>query len=184
MRGTAGGDRITQAYVSSAAASLTSLKCLLNKIVSEHALFATIDLTDFCLGALLPEAEYIKVSVNHYGTSLLRSLNLTPYVQVDKKGIKYIYFKIVKTMYGLPSSGKLSRDRLAAHLLTAGYHETTTPGYFHHATRKISFCLVVGDFGICYHRTADLNHLINALSDIFHVKVHPTGTKFLGLTVD
>ena len=168
--------------MSSAAASLTSLKCLLNKIVSEHALFATIDLTDFYLGALLPEAEFIKISVNHYDTSLLQSLNLTPYVQVDKKGIKNIYFEIVN-MDGLPSSGKLSRDRLAAHLLTAGYHETTTPGYFHHATRKISFCLVVDDFGICYHRTADLNHLINALSDIFHVKVHPTGTKFLGLAV-
>ena len=47
VRGTAGGDRITQTDVSSAAASLTSLKCLLNKTVSEHALFATIDLTDF-----------------------------------------------------------------------------------------------------------------------------------------
>ena len=87
-------------------------------------------------------------------------------------------------MHDLPSSGKLSRGRLAAHLLTAGYHETSTPGYFHHAHHKLSFCLVVDDFGICYHRLADLNHLVNALSRLYHVKVHSTGTKFLGLMVD
>ena len=87
-------------------------------------------------------------------------------------------------MHGPPSSGKLSRGRLAAHLPTADYHETSTPSYFHHATRKMSFCLVVDVFGICYHRTTDLNHLVGALSDIYHVKVRPTGTKFLGLTVD
>ena len=96
VRGTAGGDRISQTDVSSAAASLTSLKCLLNKTVSEHALFATIDLTDFYLETPLPDPQYTKISVNHYDTSLLQSLNLLPYVQTDKKGIKFIYFKIVK----------------------------------------------------------------------------------------
>ena len=88
-------------------------------------------------------------------------------------------------MHGLPSPGKLSRDRLAAHLLTAGYYGTSTPGYFHHAHHKLSFCLVVDDFGICYHRIADLNHLADTPSTtLYHVKMHPTGTKFLGLTVD
>ena len=87
-------------------------------------------------------------------------------------------------MYGLQSPGKLSRDRLASHLLTAGYHETSTPGYFHHAHERLSFCLVVDGFGICYHRTCDLQHLVGTLSILYHVKVHPTGTKFLGLTVD
>ena len=83
--------------------------------MSEHALFATIDFTDFYLGASLPGAEYIKISVNHYDTSLLQStLNLLPYVQLDSKGLKFIYFKIIKTMYGLPSPGKLSRDVGAA----------------------------------------------------------------------
>ena len=96
VTGTAGGDRITQTDVSSAAAPLTSLKCLLNKVASEHALFATIDLTDFYLGASLPDAEFIKISVNHYDTSLLQSLNLLPYVQLDRKGPKFIYFKLLK----------------------------------------------------------------------------------------
>ena len=88
-------------------------------------------------------------------------------------------------MYGLPSSGKLSRDRVAAHLLTARYHETSNPGYFHHDARnRLPFYLVVDDFGICYHRLSDLNHLVDAPSNVYHVKAHPTGTKFLGLTVD
>ena len=66
VRGTTGGDRISQTDVSSAVASLTSLKCLLNKVVSERALFATIDLIDFYLGTSLPDAEFIKISVHHY----------------------------------------------------------------------------------------------------------------------
>ena len=90
VRGTAGGDHITQDDVSSATAPLTSLKCLLNKVVSEHALFATIDQTDFYLGAPLPDAEFIMISVNHYDTSLLQSLNPLPFIQLDKKGLKFI----------------------------------------------------------------------------------------------
>ena len=44
---------------------------------------------------------------------------------------------------------------------------------------------MVDEFGICYHRIADLNHLVGTLAHLYHVKVHPTGTKFLGLiTVD
>ena len=46
VRGTAWGNRITLIDVSSAAASLTSFKCLLKKVVSEHPLFATIDRSD------------------------------------------------------------------------------------------------------------------------------------------
>ena len=91
-------------------------------------LIATTDLNDFYLGASLPDVEFIEISVQHYDTSLLGSLNLLPFVQTDKKGLKFIYFKIVKAMYGLPSSGTLSRDCLAAHLLTVDYYETSTPG--------------------------------------------------------
>ena len=93
VRGTAGGDRIAQTDVPSTAASLTSLKCLLNKAVSEHALFATIDLTDFYLGAVLLDAEFIKISVNHYDTALLQSLNLLPIRPNRQKGHKICIFQ-------------------------------------------------------------------------------------------
>ena len=52
MRGAAGGDRLSCNYnISSSVASLVTVKILLNAVVSENKLFATIDLTDFYLGA-------------------------------------------------------------------------------------------------------------------------------------
>ena len=62
VRGTAGGDRIVSNYnVPSSVAALVTVKILLNAVVTENANFATIDLTDFYLGALMPELEYIKI---------------------------------------------------------------------------------------------------------------------------
>ncbi len=184
VRGTAGGDRIVVDYdVSSSTASLTTLKILLNAVVSEDSNFATIDLTDFYLGSLLPDKEYIKIYVDDYPTDTLDELGLTNFVQYDKSGKAFVYCEIRKTMYGLAMSGKLCKDDLVALLLKFGFHETNTPCLFRHATRKITFCLVVDDFGIKYDTQEDLEYLVSCLSSKYHVKVHPVGTKFLGFSI-
>jgi hypothetical protein len=185
VRGTAGGDRITVDYdVSSSTASLTTLKILLNAVVSENANFATIDLTDFYLGSLLPELEYIKIYVDDYPADILSHLGLTEFVQTDKQGRIFVYCAIQKTMYGLAMSGKLCKLDLVALLKSFGFHETATPCLFRHETRNITFCLVVDDFGIKYDRQEDLDYLVSCLSSKYHVKVHPVGTKYLGFTID
>ena len=108
VRGTAGGDRIFVNYdVSSSTASLTTLKILLNACLSENANFATIDLTDFYLGSLLPDLEYIKIYVDDYPDETLVHLGLTDFVQYDKANKKFVYCAIQKTMYELAMSGKL-----------------------------------------------------------------------------
>ena len=185
VRGTAGGDRIFVDYdVSSSTASLTTLKILLNAILSENANFATIDLTDFYLGSLLPTLEYIKIYVEDYPADTLVLLGLTDFIQYDKTGKAFVYCAIQKTMYGLAMSGKLCKLDLVALLLSWGFHETDTPCLFRHATRKITFCLVVDDFGIKYDEQDDLDYLVDCLSSKYHVKVHPVGTKYLGFTID
>ena len=60
----------------------------------------------------------------------LNDLGLSPFVQINNKGQAYVYFEIIKTMCSLPNPGKLSRDRLTAHLQQYGYVESSTPGLF------------------------------------------------------
>jgi len=58
VRGTAGGDRLECPYTSATpTASMTLVKCLLNAVVSEDAHFGTLDITDYYLGADVPEED-------------------------------------------------------------------------------------------------------------------------------
>ena len=163
VRGTAGGDRVTVPYsCSSATASLPCVKLLFNAVVSEaNSRFGTLDLTDYYLGSVLPSPESIKIYVATFSSTLLDSLGLTPFIKTDPKGRTYIFFDIVKTMYGLPQAGLLSQLQLVSLLYESGYHQTSTPMLFRHATRDITFCLVVDDFGVKYSKIADLEHLVD-----------------------
>jgi hypothetical protein len=83
-RGTAGGDRLSCNYnISSSVASLVTVKILLNAVVSENKLFATIDLADFYLGADLPEPECIKIHADTYSPSVLSQLGITDFIHAD-----------------------------------------------------------------------------------------------------
>ena len=53
-----------------------------------------------------------------------------------------------------------------------------------HATRPISFTLVVDDFGVKYVGGRHLGHLINALRDQYKITVDLTGNSYLGMTID
>jgi hypothetical protein len=90
---------------------------------------------------------------------------------------------IEKTMYGLKEAGKLSNLRLVGLLASFGFFETTTPGFFRHVFRPISFVLVVDDFGVKYHSKVDFDYLVSCLTTLYQIKSHPTGTKFLGFTI-
>ena len=57
--------------------------------------------------------------------------------------------RLDKGIYGLPQAGRLAREKLVGHLVKHGYHEAKdTPGLFRHVRQKISFTLVVDDFGV------------------------------------
>jgi hypothetical protein len=86
-------------------------------------------------------------------------------------------------MYGLKESGKLSNMKVVTLLSSFGFHETFTPCLFRHVSRPILFVLVVDDFGVKHHNRVDFDYLVSCLTTLYHVKAHPTGTKFLGFTV-
>jgi hypothetical protein len=86
-------------------------------------------------------------------------------------------------MYGLKEAGKLSNLRLVSLLQAFDFFQTTTPGLFRHATRPITFVLVVDDFGVKYHHPSDFAYLVSCLSTLYHVKAHPIASSFLGFSL-
>jgi hypothetical protein len=96
-----------------------------------------------------------------------------------------VLVEIRKGMYGLPQAGIIANTRLKAHLDTHGYHACPhTPGLFRHATRPITFCLVVDDFGIKYVGREHADHLLACLQELYTVTTDWTGTKYCGLTLE
>ena len=185
VRGTAGGDRISFPYsVSSSTASMTTFKCLLNAVVSSDSHLASADASDFYLGAPLPNPESMKIYTDTFDHATLDYLGFTPFIKTDSSGKHFVYCDILTTLYGLSCSGLLSHLRLLAQLYAYDYVQTSTPCLFRHRTRDVSFCLVVDDLAIKYTNTSDLQHLTTCLGELFHIKVYPTCTSFLGFTVE
>ncbi len=148
VRETAGGDHLPSSCPPSTnTASLTAFNCILNAVVSENAVFGSLDLVDFYLGTPLLSPQFIKIFVDSYPPEVLSSLSLLPFIKVDSSGKRYCLFRIDKTMYGLKEAGQLSNRRLVSLLSSFGFLETSTPCLFRHLTRPISFVLVVDDFG-------------------------------------
>ena len=63
----------------------------------------------------------------------------------------WIYMEIHKGVPGLKQAVRISNDRLKIHLTLFGYAPVPhTPALWKHATRDITFSLVVDDFSIKY----------------------------------
>ena len=110
---------------------MTLVKCHLNAVVSEDAHFGTLDITDYYLGADVPEEDIQSLKMyrclDDYPASLLDELGLTDFLLLDRTGKTFVYANIVKTVPGLKNSGLLSQNRLIRHLASCGYHQTATP---------------------------------------------------------
>jgi len=102
---------------------------------------------------------------------------------VDSNG--YIHCEVKRGMYGLPQAGLLAQQQLTNRLNQAGYiQSTTTPGFWKHQWRPISFTLVVDDFGVKYVGREHAEHLISVLKEHYSIDTDWDGTRYLGLTLD
>jgi hypothetical protein len=152
VRGTAGGDRLSVSFpVSTACASHPTLNCLLSSVVSDHAFFGSVDLTDYYLGTSNPNPPFLKIFTDLYPPEVVSRLRLAPFTKTDRRtGRPYVLLRADKTIYGLKEAGKLSNNRLVSLLASFGFVETSTPCLLRHPTRAITFVLVVDEFGIKY----------------------------------
>jgi RNase adaptor protein for sRNA GlmZ degradation len=73
-------------------------------------------------------------------------------------------------MYGLPQAGILAYNQLVNHLATHRCTPCThTPGMWTHATRDITFGLVIDNFGFKYTTRCDADHLLTVLQQLYTV---------------
>jgi len=87
-------------------------------------------------------------------------------------------------MYGLPQAGILAYNRLVAHLALSGYTPVQhTPGLFRHATRPVTFSLVVDDFAIKYVDRANAEHLLATLRSLYNITTDWTASMYCGITL-
>jgi hypothetical protein len=183
IRGAYGGDQGDEYMGNKAAyiADLPTVKLLLNKVVStKGARFMTLDITDFYLGTPLMIKQYMKVHKRMVPEVTRQHFNLTEEFWDND----HIFVEISKGMYGLTEAGVLAQERLYEHLKGYGYELTpNTPGLLRHRHRDITFTLVVDDFGVYYTNKDDVEHLINALMQLYQITIDWTGSRYLRLQI-
>jgi len=169
IRGTYGGNLSDYTgEVSAATASITTLKCLLNSVVSTpNANFISIDIEDYYLNSKLTTPEYMIVERKLVPQEIIDHYNLEALFNNDK-----ILIEVTGGMYGLPQAGKLAQDDLIKHLNQYGYYLCPDVDcLFSHITRSTTFVLTVDDFGIKFIDKNDAYHLIAALQDKYSIKI-------------
>ena len=178
-----GGDKLTYPESpSSPAAGMTEVKLLLNSTIStEGARFATCDIKDFYLNTPMDRFEYIKIHRRQIPAEIILEYNL--HNKFDAQG--YLYFEIMKGMYGLKQAGLIAWEQLVRNLAPHGYHPVTyTTGLWTHAPTGTLFTLVVDDFGIKYTNREHAQHLFNTLKKYYTISIDWSGSKYCGLSLD
>jgi hypothetical protein len=184
VRGTIGGDRLQPFGPTSVNTAETEvLKCFLNSVVSERAIFFTADIKDFYLGTDLPpeESVFVWVPVKHFTEEQLDRHQLRPFIRGDQ-----ILFQCLKTIFGLKNAGRLSKEKLDRILAARDYYEDDlVPCIYRHTTNGVKFVLVVDDFAVSARDEAGKAHFLATLRDAGYVlDVDHAGSKFVGLTIN
>ena len=166
--------------VSAYTASLPTFNILLNSIVSDNANFMTADIKDYYLGTPMEHKEYMLIPLRIIPQRIKTAYGLDSLPKDES-----VMVEISKGMYGLAQAGRLAQDRLFALLERNGYVQAQhTPCLFKHSVNKTAFVLVVDDFGIKYSSQSDADHLLSVLRQLYTITVDPTGSNYIGLTVD
>ena len=179
---TCGGDRLDYfGDVTTHTASMETIKMHWNSVLSTpKAKYCTGDISNMYLMSTLPEAEYVRFRYDMIPPRIIKQYQLE-LLAVDG----FVYARINKAWYGLKQGGKIAHDDLVDHLRKHGYVRSgSTDGLFKHITRKISFTLVVDDFGIKYERQEDVDHLLKIMRMKYTFKVDMEAKQYIGIHLD
>ena len=113
----------------------------------------------FLLGNTLEEYKYMKMPLELFPPWTRVQYNLDRHAYKD-----FVYWEIMKAIYGLPQPGALANKQLKENLKPHGYYEVQhTPGLWRHKRRPILFSLIVDDFGVKYVGKEHDMHLYESL---------------------
>eukprot|EP00804_Cyclotella_cryptica_P017822 CCRYP_001229-RA/>CCRYP_001229-RA protein AED:0.18 eAED:0.18 QI:0/0/0/0.66/1/1/3/0/737 len=178
---TIGGNRICyQGDVGTRTAPLELVKLMINSVLSRHnAKFCTFDISNFYLGTPLDRPEYVRIRIDDIPQEFIAEYDLTHHVRDG-----WVYFQIVKGVYGLPQSGILANKHLETRLNAAGYYQLdATPGLWRHKWRPVMFTLIVDDFGVEYVGLPHAHHLHDVLQTHYDITQNWKGDLYAGINL-
>jgi len=128
----------------------------------------------------LKQPEYGRVKLTDIPDEIINEYKLH-----EKAIDDWVYFKVMRGMYGLPQSGSNSHHELEECLNKEGYYKIPlVPALWKHKTRPTQFVLIVDNFGIKYFTKNDLDHLADTLKKYYDVKVDPEGKELVKIESD
>jgi hypothetical protein len=177
-----GGNLITyRGNTSTRTADLTTSKLLWNSVLStEGARYMCLDIKNFYLTAALDYYEYMKIPLALFPEWIKKQYNLDTHARDG-----FVFLEIQRAVWGLPQAGILANKVLRKRLKPHGYYEcVNTPGLWRHATRQITFSLVVDDFGVKYVGKVHADHSISCLKqETYKLTEDWAGDLFCGISL-
>jgi hypothetical protein len=177
-----GGNLITyKGNTSTRTADLTTSKLLWNSVLStQGARYMCLDIKNFYLTAALDYYEYMKIPLALFPEWIKKQYNLDTNARDG-----FVFLEIRQAVWGLPQAGILANKLLRKRLKPHGYYEcVNTPGLWRHATRPITFSLVVDDFGVKYVGKEHAEHLISCLKqETYKLTEDWTGNLYCGISL-
>jgi hypothetical protein len=132
----------------------------------------------FSLTAALDYYEYMKIPLALFPDWITTQYNLNAHARDG-----FVFLEIRRAVWGLPQAGILANKLLRKQLKPHGYYKcVNTLGLWRHATRPITFTLVVDDFGVKYMGKEHADPLINCLKEeTYKLTEDWTGNRYCGI---
>ena len=139
----------------------------------------TEDIKGFYYGTPLQQYEYVCMALADIPDKIFQQYNIR-----DLATNGWVYIEMCKGMPGLKQAGKITNNWLITHLSKYSYSiYARTLALWRHTTRPVTFTLFVDDFVIKYKVQQHVEHLLDALQDMYMIMVDWKGTLCLGLTI-
>ncbi len=179
-----GGDRAHYPFdTGTPTTNQLTLKLLINSVISTSgARFFTMDIKNFYLCMPMTRYEYMHLKLSDMPEDVTVHYHLLDIATLNG----YVYCKICQGTYGLPQAGIIAQELLAKRLKKNGYNQSkTTPGLWTHEWHRITFSLIVNNFGIKYTGEEHAQHLIQAVQkQKYHTCLFDKeGERYCGLTI-
>ena len=148
-------------------------------IITPGAQFLVLDIKEFHLNNDMEHYKCMRIPLDLIPQVIMDQYNL---LSIAHNG--HVLVEIRKGMHGLPQAGRITNDALVLHLAQHGCHQSKLiPGLFHHECQKVSFCLVIDDFGIKCIGKENAEHLINALKSKYTITIDWEAKQFCSINL-
>ena len=151
-----------------------------NSVLSTNrARYMCIDIKKIYITVALDYYKYMKIPVSLFPEWIKKQYNINTHARDG-----FVFLEIQQAVWGFPQVGILANKLLHKCLKLHGcYKCVNTPGLWRHATRPITFSLMVDDFGIKYVGKEHAEHLIKCLNKKYNLTKDWAGDLYCGISL-